>query len=338
MAVPKKVKEQAEKAKQLHAEVYGPKDGKKEEPQLEKEQTTPEAEPEKAQEQVAEPKQEPEKAQEPPQQQDEAAVWKHKYETLQGKYSAEVPRLHRELKELRAELANMQQTVVDMKAKEVEVEEPQETAKRLLDDSDIEDYGEDLIDVIKRAAKEEFLPELEKLREENEQLKQQLSGVSHAVVESARDKLLKTLDNEVPNWKDINTDDEFLNWLEGVDLFSGMRRHDLLLQAYEQNDAPRVVAFFKEFIKEQTTLAQPAPQAATELRQPKVDMESLVAPGKPSGVESQSGAQTDERVWTQSDIAAFYRDARRGVYKGRESEKKAIEREIMKAVSEGRVR
>jgi len=333
MALPKKVREQVEAAESAYKEVYGKKDEGGDE-QVNEPEETPKAENSEAQ---------PEQQQEPVKEQpkDDAATWEQRYRVLQGKYDAEVPRLHRQVRQLNEKIEELQAVIEAFEQRQQEPEpEPQQSSERLLNESDIEDYGEDLIDVIKRAAKEELLPELRRLEEENARLKQQLSGVSSVVVETAREKLERTLDTEVPNWRELNEDSEFLDWLDQIDEFSGVRRLDLLRRAYEANDAPRVVAFFKGFIKEHAALNGAHDNQQNSAQQsPKVAMETLVAPGKPKGGDSAQGStQTDGRVWTQSEIAAFYRDVQRGKFNGRESEKQAIEREIVEAVRTGRIR
>ena len=340
MALPKKVRAQVEAAESAYNEIYG--DGKKSsEPKPPKEDEAPEAqtqEPEEVQAGSPQAKEQPETKPEP--KKDDAAAWEQRYRVLQGKYDAEVPRLHRQVRGLNEKIEELQALVQSLEAKAAEAPVLEKTGEQLLSEDDIEDYGEDLINVIKRAAKEELLPELRRLEEENARLKQHLSGVSSVVVESAKEKLERTLDSEVPSWRELNEDEEFLNWLDQYDEFSGVRRLDLLRRAYEANDAARVVAFFKGFIKEHAALTgaygdtKPSEEGGA-----KVSMETLVAPGKPKGGDAQQGrTQTDERVWTQSEIAAFYRDVQRGKFNGRESEKQAIEREIVNAVKTGRIR
>ncbi len=338
MALPKKVQEQADEAKKLHAEMYGQsKDGKEKGQPESKRDDGAEGRSEQSEAGLESKGEAPPETQDKESKASEGQEWEHRYRVLQGKYNAEVPRLHQEVKALRAELEQL------AKAKEEPEPEQKPQQKSLLSDEDIEDYGEDLIDVIKRAAKEELLPELDRLREENRMLKEQVSTVSTSLVESERDKLVRVLTEQVPNWEEINTNDDFLQWLNEQDAFSGARRHDMLLQAFEENDAARVVAFFKGFIKENKAFDRTSEAGRTPAEsnrgQPKVDMESLVAPGKPSGGEATtSSAQENERVWTQSDIAAFYSAVRRGAYRGKESEKRAIEQQIIKAANEGRVR
>lgn len=262
--------------------------------------------------------------------------YKHKYNVLQGKYNKEVPRLHTQVSELTNELNSMRNLIASLEQVNTPVDQP--VSKKLLKDEEVDEYGSELIDVIKRAAREEFSPLIEKLETENQQLRTMLGGMSSSVTENARDSLYRMLNTEIPNWQEINQDTGFLQWLEGIDAYSGKPRSGLLTQAFENNDAARVIAFFTGYLNENalvedTSTTEPAPTSEP----PKVDLMSMAAPGKPRSGAAPS-AQEDKRVYTQSDIARFYRDVQQGVYKNRRDEQEAIERDILAAGPEGRIR
>lgn len=56
------------------------------------------------------------------------------------------------------------------------------------------------------------------------------------------------LDATVPNWRTVNNQKGFLSWLDHTDAFVGQSRRTLLKAAFDNNDAPRVVAIFKAYI------------------------------------------------------------------------------------------
>jgi hypothetical protein len=58
------------------------------------------------------------------------------------------------------------------------------------------------------------------------------------------------LDQEIPNWKEINVSEGFLNGLNSVDVFSGAMKNVLLRQAFNSSDASRVLAFFNGYLAE----------------------------------------------------------------------------------------
>lgn len=349
MAPSDAVQKQIEKANALHAQVYGPPKPEENSPELDVINNLPGAEPKGGTppEPPAEPAEptdtgEPEGGDSSPAEPEEPAGSKddepqdfeHKYNVLQGKYNAEVPRLNNEVKTLHNELNSMRRMLASLEGATVPVQ--QRASAKLLNEDEIDDYGEDMIDVIKRAAREELAPTMERLEEENAQLRATLGRVSESVSESARDTLYQSLDIEIPNWKEINQETGFLEWLEGIDTYAGMRRGDMLTQAFENNDAARVVAFFKGYLSENAMVTGHTPPAPAQ-SEPKIDLMSMAAPGTPKG-NSQQGAHSDKRVYTQADIAAFYRDVQKGLYKDAPEQKLAIERDILSAGREGRLR
>jgi hypothetical protein len=158
--------------------------------------------------------------------------------------------------------------------------------------------------------------------------------------QTAHERLLATLDKNVEGWRQQNSDPLFLEWLAQLDPFSGAARSDLLAQAYERFDAPRVEAFFKGYRNEHAVVtppaaaAAPAPQAASQRT-----LEDFVAPGQPKAGGS-TGAQNGagKRIWTQAEIKRFYDDCTSGKFKANPDRRKQVEQDIIDAAREGRVR
>lgn len=274
-------------------------------------------------------------AEEPPKEEPKPEVdWEQKYRTLDGKYNAEVPRLQSQNNELNSRLSDLEQRLQNAESQIPSPEEKKEMNK-LLQDEEIEDYGEDMIDVVKRAAREAMMPELNALREENESLRSQLGQVEGSVAASTQDKMFNALAQAVPNWSEINRDRGFLDWLAQPDVYSGVTRQELLTKAFDSGDAPRVILFFKGFIDEQTP-KQEAPAAQPEAPQG-TKLDTLVAPSRPKGNTDTGGAQQSELIWTQASIAAFYADVQKGKFKNREKERASLERDIFAAMKEGRI-
>lgn len=132
----------------------------------------------------------------------------------------------------------------------------------------------------------------------------------------ARRNLETTLDTQVPSWRDVNVAQEFHSWLALPDLFSGAIRHELLKAAYEQNDTPRVLAFFKGFLAQEAASApapygqtQPAPADATQGdASGKIPLETFAAPGR-AKTAAATGAPAEKPTFTHAQIAKFYADS-----------------------------
>lgn len=348
MSLPNEVRKQVKQAEKTRSEYYDkPKAEEAEAPAEEVVQEeakgdtpAPAAEPPKSEEAPAE---EPVKAEEEEQEQEskenDPEYWKHKYDVLNGKYKKEVPALHEQNKNVQQQLQNVETLLANL---QVPDEPVTGTSKAFLSKEEIDDYGSDMINVMKKAAREAVSEELSRLENENTRLKQMLGNVSTTAAESARDVMLRTLDTEVKGWQDQNTNADFIAWLEKPDVYSGISRQQLLTEAFDRNHTARVVAIFKGYRSEnaieQGAPETPAPEASQEgqTQQPQVNMDTLVAPGSSKGAGS-SSAQSDKRSFTQQEIAAFYADVRSGKYKTRQKEREKLEGQIFSAVNEGRI-
>jgi hypothetical protein len=167
-------------------------------------------------------------------------------------------------------------------------------------------YGQEALSVMERKAQEVVGPVLNDLNRQNEELRNELQRVK------AHD-IYSTLDQNLPDWRRINQDQSWKDWLMVPDVFSGMTKQQLLDQAFAAGDADRVLQFFRGF------LADNAQQPTSAARAPRVT--------------------ADERSYiTNKEIDRFYENVRRGFYANREKEKMAEEAKIHAAVREGRVR
>lgn len=296
---------------------------------------------------TTEPVQEPEPEPEP----DEES-YARKYEVLQGKYNAETQRYKQENSALHDRVNRLEEILADLSRRNTQPEPEPEPEPQMpsVTPQDIESYGQDFIDFVRRAAGSAENPMLAKmaqqvqaLQEENNALKNQFGQVQNSVVETARDRLFTHLDREVDGWRELNASDGFRNWIGQLDPYAGVSRQELLMQAFNRNDAPRVAAFFKGYQTEYAAInGDPTPNAhaSNGQAQPatkRVDLGTLAAPRRGRQEPAPSSAQNDGPSWTQAQISKFYREVQSGAYRGRETEKNALEASIFKAQREGRV-
>ncbi len=207
-------------------------------------------------------------------------------------------------------------------------------------DKEREDFGEEMLDVVGKRAREILSPEVEALKATVADLTNRLNGTARAVEQTTQEQMLAKLTEAVPNWEEINFDKKFKSWLALPDPFSGVIRQKLLTQSFEQNQTPRVIAFFKGFLSEEAALdPSPGTQVAPAAPQPpKVNLEDLAAPGRARTPASGSSLPVEKPIILTSQIKAFYDLVRAGGYAGREEEKDGLEREIFAAQRDGRVR
>lgn len=328
MALPKAIQQQVEEADALVANMTGDKtEGEV--------QQVAEPPPETELEQVVESEIQPEPVEEPKQtvsQETPAPVpeskWENKYHTLKGMYDAEVPRLHADLREMKAQL---QQLMADKAAMEAKLEETPVPQSSLITEQDKEAFGPDLIDLIERATESKLTESRKRERElinEIKELKSQLGNVSERQVMSDKDRFLMGLSSRVPDWEQYNTDPGFLEWLQQVDPVYGMPRQYGLNSAYEAFDVNRVAAIFETYKGLVTPKqAQPAP---------KQELQRQVAPTRSRSSTPPAADSQNQRFFNQQEIEQFYDEWRRGYID--QDEAVRMEKEIHAAIAQGRVR
>jgi hypothetical protein len=293
--LPEAVEKQAKLAEDLHRQVYGNTEQAETPPAPEVEEPKAETPPE-----VQPAAEEPPKAVTP-----EEESFKRKFEVLQGKYSAEVPRMAAEIRDLKAKLAE-----AEAAAKTRESAPP---AQSRLKPEEIEEYGENFVDFVKRAAADSVPHDVDEMKATVEQLKGE-------TVRLAKDRFFGDLTRMAPQWESLNEDKAFLTWLSGIDPFSGRLRSEMFDDASQSLDAWRVANFFNSYRGEQ----EPEPQEPDLLAQqvePPTTKVSAPPPGK--------------KTWKTSEIAAYYAAVREGKLSRAEADR--IENDIFVAQSEGRI-
>lgn len=257
-----------------------------------------------------------------------------RYKTLQGMYSAEVPRLHAEKRELTKRVQQLEQLISTMSAKPAA---PQAPAQKLVTEQDVADYG-DSIDVMRKVVREEVAAKDAEI-DELKQLVRQLQGtvvpqvhqLSQNYAVSNEQRFWADLQAAVPDWQDVNVDAGFQAWLLEVDPLTGVPRQTYLEDAQRSLDSRRAANFFKAW-KGMTGV----PDARTHREaQPASELERQIAPGKSrSGGNKPQGAT---QTYTPAFIATFFADVTKGKYRGKEAERDRIERDIFAAQREGRI-
>jgi len=261
----------------------------------------------------------------------DAAKYKNQYEAMFGRYrdaSSQLMQANARIEALENMLANMPTSAA-----------PASTIQptTFLTKKDEEEMGPEMIDFVKRAARELAAP----LEQELQQLKQQLGTTKSTVEVDARKRMHADLSRELPNWNEINHSPDFHAWLALRAPFSSATRHKVLTEAYAQNDTARVLEIFQGFVSETATQRpaslDPVPTPVPSPGQPaRPTLEDLAAPGR-ARTAATPQAPAEKQVIRTSDVNAFYAAVRRGAYKGREELQKQHEAELFAAMQEGRV-
>ena len=270
--------------------------------------------------------------------------WKQKYHTLQGKYNAEIPRLQSDNSALQHRLEMLEGILAEMQKGAAQAPAP--TAGQApgavtdITAEEIDEYGEDLISLVRRIAAKEvqsLTPQIKEVEKKVDTTRQEVGYFS-------RDQLHQRISAAVPNWLELNNDRNFLDFLAETDLFSGRKKHDLLTEAYNSGDANRVISIFNAYTRQNGQQSAennvPSPPPTREAQQPgrQVSLDALVAPGAGSG-RSQAPTPSDATpiVWTRKRIAEFYNKVQRGAFRSNPEEKNRVERTLFAALRANQV-
>lgn len=195
-------------------------------------------------------------------------------------------------------------------------------ATPLLTDEEREEYG-DLADMIERVgqriAEREIQPAV-----------QRVDRMEREVREAARKQFEARLSEMVPDWRRVNVAPGFIEWLKEPDDDGEPRTHGIHSAAAQQ-DVQAVAAYFNRY-KE---LAGGSPTRS------RPDPSSRVMPETVRSGDSLPGDMPAGRLYTHAEVNALFKERTHGRYKegrGRESEWRAIESDIIAAGKEGRIR
>lgn len=242
----------------------------------------------------------PESAQEPA-----SAEWKHRYDVLKGKYDAEVPRLHDELRYWRdrAEtLAGQTRTP----------QEPADPQSSIAADQDLADIiGDDAAVVVaKLLAKQKA--DFESKLDQAQQLSQR----------SAQDRFWDRVYAAFPNYQAMQSDPALNQWLGGSWPGARYSRLQQAKQLANDMDAEGFVDLLKAY--------QPATQEPIQPRKPPAP-----TPRRAAG----SGTPPPEKTtFTPAELEAQSNRVIQLRKSGRRQEADALERTLDTAFSEGRIR
>lgn len=341
MALPKQVRERLKEVEDLEASMQAPEvSAKPTEPVAPEPAPEPKPEPTDTDEPTDEGQTapDPEKSTEPPTNEgnepskpseptdnDGESLWEHKYHRLQGKYDAEVPRLHQQIKDLSAMVDNLKHQVEAPKAPP-QPETPPEPEK-LVTDADIEEYGEAFVDLQRRIAREEFGKDLSSLKQENAQLREMLERTGSQIGEMTfNQKLLQA----VPDFEAVNADPRWAAWLDEYDPIIRAPRRAVAQDAFSREDATAVADYVKLF---KSHLPQDTPKVSKPSR--KAEVERQVQPDRASS--NNTPRNQTARTYSTRQIESMFKKVAELGSKGRVDEAAKLEKEIDSAYRDGRV-
>lgn len=253
----------------------------------------------------------------PPQTPAFESTWEQRFKVLDGKYRAEVPRLHSEIKDLKASVTNLQEQLAA--AKSTPATRVEFTAEER------EQFGDELLNVVARVAAAQA-PAAQAPQIDLTPMTERMQKLERHVAETSEDAFFRKLGDQIPHWEAQNVDAGFVQWLAQTDDFTGRVRQDLFNEAYESLDVGRIAAFFKAYPYQ-------SPVSRTESAVP--SLESQVAPDVN---RSSPPPPPGQKIWSRAEIDQFYRQVRRGEFNQNTEDMVRIEQDIFAAQKEKRIR
>lgn len=271
----------------------------------------------------------------PPQEPPKPTDWEAKYKTDAGRWEAERKRNREAFETMNGRMQELERQLV------VHAPTPvAPAAKSVVTPEELQDYGEDLIGLMRRVAGAEADQRLLKVNGELAQTRAQVGVAQNRTMHQQMDALY-------PQWQEVNAYQPFIDWVMLPDPYSGVRRQSLMQEAWNAGDARRVFAFIQGFLAEEAALnptgagqRQPAsapvapPPSGAPAAAPPLTLQDLAAPGGARPVATQP---TEKPMYTAEDISKFFTDCASGKWRHREAERAAIEADIFRAQHEGRV-
>lgn len=308
-ALPKQIQQQLDQAAEIERQLAAP---------VIENPATPAVEPPQAEQPVVTPP--PPQAQVTPPTQEN---WEQRFNVMQGKYNAEVPRLHQQLREMADALA-------DLKDKVKTPEPTPEPKQDRVTDKDREDFGADLLDAAARAAEDVFDRRETALVARIEKMLNGVLGQVQTVearqTVSDSDRFWATVRGVHADFDNVNADQKWFDYLDSRVPGARMSRRQLAEDAIKRFDAEALVEMVASF-KSTLPVTPVAPNGPSD------ELRSQVTPS--TSLVSQQNADTG-RIWTGDEYTAAM--DHRNLKNMSRAEYDALVAEAELAVAEGRVR
>lgn len=244
--------------------------------------------------------------------------WQHRFKVLQGKYDKELPALRQENEELKRKAA-----ASEARAKELEKQSP------AADNSGVSDeqlaqfkqaFGEDLVTFVEQMIHQQSPAQEGGSAEQSREMQERLDRLEADKQQDAQARFWMGLEQAVPNFREVNADPAFHQFLASYDPNTGAQRQQMLAEAQQQLDPKGVADVFQLY------LTQAGKPESRTIPDEQVEPRTTRATDAPQG----------KHQWTRAEIGQFYKDKNSGRYSAEEAER--LEADMFAAQAEGRVR
>jgi hypothetical protein len=233
---------------------------------------------------------------------------KHSYDVLQGKYNAEVPRLHDEVADLRVMISDVNKTA---KSKQEDTQVP-EGVSQLREEFPAVDEALDW--KIKKHVSEAMTG-----------IEDRFKTVEATATKTTTNSIKSDLSRLAPGWDSVDNDPKFHAWLREPDRYTGKPKQELLNESYYGGNSQNVANFFLDYMEESGY----KPPAENK------DLGKYESP--PPGSTRTPVKRDDTEEVSREQVAQYYRDVTAGKYRGREKESASMEAKIERAMLKGKI-
>jgi hypothetical protein len=330
MALPKQVQQQVEELeKQLEAQG----EETKAKPEVKKNKTSKKAKAKDTEVEVTddEPIEEPVAVEATPADdsiEEVSESFKQKYATLRGKYDAEVPRLHQQVKELTDQMNAIREEA--QAAKKAEAEKPKEKVSYVTD-ADREEYGDDLIDFQRRVAKEVSQDYEERFEQQSRVIQDLQSKISNTDNQVGEVGFTQKLNALVPGFDQLDNDERWVAWLNEIDPMTRGPRRDQAQAAFNSGDAEAVAHYVGLFRGSVEPVANGKSDRQTEL-------EKQVTPSRSASTVASKSSNNSSKVYSEKELDRGWTKIRDLNSQGKYDDAEKLEAELTVAYMEGRVK
>ena len=294
------------------------------EPEVVEEQDT---QPDIVEEAVEATEQPVEKAEPDRRQEDELAKADQRYKTLQGMFDAEKKKHRDEVSALSSKLNALEERLT----KQQEATKAAEARLQLVTEDDVKNFGEDLVDLGRRTAREEnhelesrLNSQLEAIMKENAELRELLKGNTKQTETMGFEQRLY---RAIPDFNEVDNDPAWINWLNETDPMLRAPRRAAAAQAFESGDV-EAVAHYVRLFKESK-----APEQPSKTESKKGELERQIQPTRTA--QTNAPVSKQGKLYSENDIQRMFIKLSK---MGNSDEARKLEAEIDAAYSEGRVR
>jgi len=269
--------------------------------------------------------------------------YRKRYETLQGKYNAEVPRLHQEIREFKEKVFKQ---FGDLQAeKETPKEEPTPDEYETVYAELSEEFDEDILRAMDRLTEAKFK------RFQGQQLapiQERLETSETEKFEVAQSNFMDEIDQGMAegwegDWRDLwsGKDPEFLKFLDTKHPSGMFTYREVANLANQRWDSERIVMVFNEYLNQSGQVqaaADPDPEPNEEQKTEKKKDPSEEARIQPRRKQPATPEPEGDEpiIWTKESMAEFQRKDQQGKIPQEESQK--LWDDLLRAPAENRMR